>query len=600
VTLRSISGLLVYNVFVLGAGAGVLWGVRGWRWWTDFVRLAGVAYLLGFASLMILLTFEIVVGVPVNLATILLSGIVLVAVGLLVGRLRGQSSPALRPPGWRFPGLSLFSALFVAGIVVYFEGLFRADRLAGTVREWDSWAFWMPRAKEIYFFGRLEPEFLLLLPQRPSYPPGLATIQAGALHAAGSADTVSLHVQYWFFAVGFVAAVTGLLVRRVHHAILFPVLLLFLVAPSLVERITSTYADVPLGYLVAGAALLMVLWLEEQKTWQLATATLLLAGAMLTKREGMLFAACVLLAAFVASWSDRRLLWRRLAVAGFVAFALTVPWRIWFTAHGLPGDGPDTGYLGSFTALERVWPSSKLVVTTLFDQDLWRFVPALAVAAVVLALLAGAWRISVYTGVLIGAAVAASTWAIWSNPMLEFTQDDNANPVVRVTGTTILALAVLTPLLLQQAWSGRRGERRSPSRVATLGADAFISRSTAAWAIVLVGVLSHPVSMLVGYSGSGLPGGLPRLPGTADCISAPAPGEPVRIVVGYADSYPEANAMRERALRAGLSGTEVAHDGCGRLRVFVDDLPTVGSSQALMAEAQAASLEPSLELDPDD
>lgn len=593
-TLRAIGGLLVFNLFILGVGAGVLWGVRGWRWWTDFVRLVGVAYLLGLGALMILMTFEIVIGIPIGLMTILLSGAGLVALGVVAGRVRGFTAPGLRPPGWRFPAISLFAALFVTGIVVYFESLFRAVRLAGAAREWDSWAFWIPRAKELYLSGRLEPELLLSLQQGPSYPPGLATIQAGAFHAMGSADTVTLHVQYWFFAVGFVLAVIGLLAQRVRHAILFPLLLAFLVAPSLLDWITTVYADIPLGYLIAVAALLVILWIEEKESWQLAAATMLLSGAMLTKREGMLFAACVLLAGLVASFADRRQLWRRLLAAGLIALALVLPWRIWFTAHGFPGDGPEAGYLGVFSHLERVWPSVRLVVTTLFDQDLWHFAPVLGAAAIALALLAGAWRVSLYAGTFLVAALAAATWVFWSNVSLGLTEDEWA--VRRLTGTTVLVLAVLAPLLLQRAWSSEpvsRAPAESP------GLHALLWRSRAAWVIVLVGVLSHPGSMLVGYSGSGLPGGLPSFPGPASCVSASAPGENVRVVVGYADSYPEANALRGRAVAAGLARTEVAQDGCGRLRVFVDDVPSVAASERLISAARSASLEPTLEPDTD-
>ena len=87
-TARAIAGLAVYNLFLLGVGAGVLWGVRGWRWWTDFVRLAGVAYLLGIAALMTLLTLELVLGIPISAVTIVASGIALVVLGLVAGRLR--------------------------------------------------------------------------------------------------------------------------------------------------------------------------------------------------------------------------------------------------------------------------------------------------------------------------------------------------------------------------------------------------------------------------------------------------------------------------------------------------------------------------------
>lgn len=599
-TARAITGLVVYNLFLLGVGVGVLWGIRGWKWWTELVRLAGVAYLLGVASLMTLLTLELVVGVPISAIAMALSGIALVVGGLVVGRLRGHSLPGLRPPGWRFPGLTLFSALFVAGIVVYLEALVRADRLSGIVREWDSWAFWMPKAKSIYYFDSLDPAFLLQLPQVPAYPPGTAFIHAGAFHAMGSADTVTLHVQYWFLAIGFVAAVMGLLAGRVHQAILFPLLLAFLVSQSLVERITTVYSDVPLGYLVAGAALLVVLWIQEQKTWHLLAATILLAGAMLTKREGLLFAACVLLAAFVATWAERRKLWRPLVFASLVAFALTVPWRIWFTAHGLKSDGPDSGYAGAFEHLERVWPSVKLVVRTLFADDLWRLTPFVAVAAIVLAALAGAWKVSVYAFAFLGLALAGAAWAIWSYTLLPITRDDAQNPIIRITGTTVLVLAALTPLLLERAWSELGSKRRHVPAAALPIRDALVWKSPWLWTIVAIGLLSHPGAMLAGYSGSGLPGGAPRFLASSDCVAEPLPEEKVRVVVGYADSYPEADAMRGRARSAGLESTEIAKDGCGRLRVFVDDLPSTAASLEVSELARAAALQPTLELDPDD
>ena len=389
-----ILGLLVLNVFILAVGAGVLWGIRGWRWWTDFARLAGVAYLLGVSALMIVMTFEIVVGIPIGALTILLTGAGIVLLGGVVGRRRGFTAPALRPPGWRFPGISLFAALFAAGIVVYFEGLFRAQRLAGVGREWDSWANWLPKSRELYASGRLEPDFLLqITSQSPGYPPGPATIQAAAFHAMGSADTVTLAPP--------VLVPRGRLRPRGDRPPReararrdpLPGAPAFLVAPTVVNWITTVYADLPLSYLVAVAALLLILWIEEAKPWHLAAATVLLAGGMLTKREGIAFAACVLLAALVASFTDRRRLWRPLVAAGLIAFALVLPWRIWFTAHGLPGDGPELGYIGAFSHLDAVWPALKLNVETLFDADLWRYAPFLAGVAIVLAGLARAWKV---------------------------------------------------------------------------------------------------------------------------------------------------------------------------------------------------------------
>ena len=410
----------------------------------------------------------------------------------------------------------------------------------------------------------------------------------------GSADDVTLHLQYWFYAAGFVGALAGLLAPRVRQNILAPVLLLVLLAPSLVGRLTWTYADLPLGYLVAVAALLLFLWIEGQQAWHLAVGILLLSGAMLTKREGALFAACVLLAAFCASWRQWRFAWPRLAVAALAGVALVLPWRIWFTSQGLPSDAPSTGFLGAFTDFERAWPSLELVASTLFEQKLWLLVPVLFVAATALAVLSRGWTVAVYGIVFVVSAAAAATWTIWAEPGIPITQDDAQNPIVRMTGTTILVIVALLPLLLEHAWTGS-AERMFGTRSPKPGPDMLVSRSHAAWAIVLLAALAYPVSMLVGYSGQTLPGGTPSFPSSSDCIAVPVNGETVRVVVGYADSYSEANALRKRAVAAGLRKTEVSQDGCGRLRVFVDDLPTLAESAPLLAAARSADLQPTVE-----
>ena len=73
----------------------------------------------------------------------------------------------------------------------------------------------------------------------------------------------------------------------------------------------------------------------------------------------------------------------------------------------------------------------------------------------------------------------------------------------------------------------------------------------------------------------------------------------MRVVVGYTDTHVEASSLRERARLAGLDAS-VAQDGCGRLRVSVDDVRTMDGLYALVAEAQAAGLRPTIEGDNDD
>ena len=264
-------------------------------------------------------------------------------------------------------------------------------------------------------------------------------------------------------------------------------------------------------------------------------------------------------------WGDGRRAWRPLLLSGAAALALTLPWRIWFTAEGIRATRP--------RRLPRLVPAARphaavgrLVIRTLFDQGLWPFVAGVAVAAIALAALAGAWRLVTYAATFFVAAGAACAWAIWSNTSLSFSEDDSLNPIVRLTGTTILSLAVLTPLLLQAAWTGS-GRREARPRRASPGPDALVWRSLGAWAIVAARralasrldasrvLAQRPPRRRAGIP---LPRGLryPRSPGSGGRL------------VGYADSYPEAFELRRRAVSSGVRNVEVRRDGCGRVRVF--------------------------------
>jgi hypothetical protein len=451
-TIRPLLGLAVLNAFVLGAGTGLLWGIRGWRSWAELLRSSGLAYMLGVAGLGVLLVLELVVGVPFGLATVLLTCVALAAGGLVAGRLLGRPRPALGGDDSR--GLAPVAVAFGAAVVVYLEAVFRAGRLA-PLSNWDGWAFWVPKAKAIYYFGGLDEQFFREL-ANPSYPPLVPALEAAAFELMGSADTVTLHVQFWFFLAGFVAAVVGLLAPRVPALLLWPFLLFVLVAPRVVTRTLEPQADFLLDYFFALAALLVALWLLEQSPWQLVAASLFLAGAVLTKREGQLLAACVLVAALVASWGMRRFAWPRLAAVGASVLVLAVPWRIWFTSRDLTSDLPGTGFLGLFDHLDRPWPALRSVLRAVSDFELWLLVLPLAAIAVGLAFVAGARVLPTYAALVYGLAAAGFVWVLWSFTELElpFVQDEGVNPIVRLTGSLVVLSAALVPLLLDAAWRG--------------------------------------------------------------------------------------------------------------------------------------------------
>jgi hypothetical protein len=451
VTVRALAGLAAMNLFTLGVGAGVLWGLRGWRTWWELARLAGLAYMLGVAALAVALTLGLVVGIPFSVATILLTGLALAAVGVGVGLRLRRPRPVLGAGPRR---IGLAGAALAALVIVYLEALFRAARLSG-LYAFDAWSFWVPKAKAIYFFGGLDEQFFSELPNA-TYPPFVPTLEATAFHFMGSADVVTLHVQFWFLLAGFVAAVAGLLATRVPPVLLWSFALLAIVSPRVVGRTLEPQADFTLDYLFALAALLIALWLLERRPWQLASATLFLGAAMLTKREGQLLAACVVAAALVTSWREWRSAWPRLALASACAFAMALPWRLWYVSHDLTGEFPESGVTGLLDNLDRAWPSLQSVLSSAFDTGLWTVVLPLVIAAIALAFIAGARVLPTYSALVYGLALAGFTWGIWSFTELEvpIEQDEAINPVVRLTASLVVLSAALTPLLLDAAWRG--------------------------------------------------------------------------------------------------------------------------------------------------
>jgi hypothetical protein len=459
-TVRALVGLAAFNVFLLGVGITTLAALRGWRTWHDIVRIGGLAYLLGVALMGVTLSIELVLRIPFSFATIVLTGAALALAAVALRRPLARWRPEL--PDTRAQGVTLVALAGVALVVVYLEALFRSARLS-SLSAWDAWAFWVPKAKAIYFFGGLDEQFFREL-ANPSYPPLVPALEAAAFHFMGSADVVTLHVQFWFFACGFAAAVAGLLAPRVSPYILWPCIVLVLVTPRVVGRNLDPQADFLLDYFFALAALLVALWLVDREPWLLATASIFMAGALMTKREGQLLVACVVVAGAVASWRRWRYAWPRLGLVAGVAVAALVPWRIWFSSRDLTGDLPSAGALALFHNFDRGWPAFQSAVTTLFDYDLWLVVVPLVGVGVILAFLAGARTLPTYALTLYTLVLAGLVWVLWSFTELElpFVQDEGVNPIVRLSASLVVASAAILPLLLDAAWRGSHPSAGEP------------------------------------------------------------------------------------------------------------------------------------------
>ena len=113
-------------------------------------------------------------------------------------------------------------------------------------------------------------------------------------------------------------------------------------------------------------------------------------------------------------------------------------------------------------------------------------------------------------------------------------------------------------------------------------------RRLAPWLIVAVAALAYPLAVLA-FSGT------PEFPSRGDCVvSVTGEGE-LEVVFGYRDSEREALELRDEVLAVGFSGTEIERDGCGRVRVSVDDVPTREVGEEVIRQARTVGLKPTLE-----
>lgn len=325
-----------------------------------------------------------------------------------------------------------------------------------SLQAFDAWAFWVPKAKALYFFEGLD-EQVFTTSAGPTYPPLVPILEAAAFHAMGSVDVVTVHLQFWFLVLGAVAAIAGLLARHVPAWALWPALLVVLVAPRFGERLLTPQADVLVDCLFVVAALLLALWLRDGRGWRLAAAAILLAGATLTKREGLLFAAIVLGSAGVATWRRRPRGWPALAMIGLAVLAAAVPWRLWYRARDVSGEAPEN--LGLGASVDRAWDALRLSLDVLFDTSLWSLVPFLLVLALALGFVWGDRRLASYFTELVVGALIGGAWVTYSYVDLAISANEALNPIVRYTGAIIVLAAAAMPLLLgsRGGGDGRRG-----------------------------------------------------------------------------------------------------------------------------------------------
>jgi hypothetical protein len=455
------AGLLGLNVLALADGLAVLWALGGFERAGDALRLAGLAYLLGIAGLGVVATWLLVAGAPVSapvvgaVAAAALGGAV--AAGRAAGRKlpRPGGRPATQEP-LRIVGLGL-----AAAACLYLADFFRAARLQTqfSYAEWDVWSSWTTKAKIFYYFGGLDAHAYLTT-FLPGYPILVPALSAMAFSFMGSADTTTLHIQYWLLLAGFVFAVAGLLRPRVPHVLIWPFLLLLLATPQLNRLGIAPQADIVLDEFVAAAGLCLAVWLLGRETWLLPVAGVLLAAAMSTKREGYLFSAALVVAAAAASFADRRNAWPRLAATAVSAAVATLPWVLWRRSHHVPSDLQGANWA---SIAHRLGPAAGSVARIVLWTDFWLVLVPLGIIAAVGALILAPGRRgpSVLFLVTLGLGYVGMVWALAAGDYTLGALSDQ-NPIPRAAGAVALLAAGVAPLMLWLAGAPAPAAARAP------------------------------------------------------------------------------------------------------------------------------------------
>ena len=460
----SLLGVIALNVLFLLAGSAILWAVRGWATWREYLALAGIAYVCGLSAVGVIATLTLIWGLGLSPGVILLVVGGITVAGALVGWRMGRPLP-VRTETWMPSSLADLVPIGLAVLTaVLLASFFREARIQ-PLTSWDAWGFWMPKAKAIYFFGGLDPQYFEHL-WGPSYPLFVPALAAMNFHFMGSADTTTLGVQWWLLAVAFVWTGAGLL-RRIAPAVpTWVFLALFVVIPELDRHLIERKADWPLDIFFALSACALLAWILTGENWHLAVYGLTLSAMLLTKREGQLLAVCLVVAGIAAAGFRSRRSWLGIASIAVLAYLPAIPWRIWWTSRHLQSDTPAGGLLHATFANIRQAPAAfHLVARLLFEYHLWLAATPVALVGAALCLWQGDRRIAVFFLVAFGLGFVGWAWENWAyvSPSLPISTNGAVNPTNRTVASLVLLSIIAAPVLIGQLLA-----QRAPREVAVL------------------------------------------------------------------------------------------------------------------------------------
>jgi hypothetical protein len=329
---RAYLGLAALDALLLVAGLGVLAALGLVRSRGSALRLAGLAFTVGWAAVGIAAVLLLVVGIPLTPWSV---AVVCVALGAL-GSVR--RAPAVPEPARRRSGRLLPLVVLSAAVVVLFVvELGRRAFAAGAAYHQDAWGFWLPKAKLIALTGGLDTGAGGVTSfAHADYPPLVPALDAVAFRFMDGLHASALPVQEWVIATAFLGALAGLLARRVPPWVLWPCLALIALSPAFGRWVGVGLADPQLAYLFALAGVCVALWLLDGPGAWVALAALLLAAAALTKVEGRSLGLVLALVATLACARSLRSRWPGLVALVAAPVLAPLAWRLWLAANDVP------------------------------------------------------------------------------------------------------------------------------------------------------------------------------------------------------------------------------------------------------------------------
>ncbi len=453
------TGLLAANGLMLALGLGLLPLLGAARSPRELAVRAGLGWLLGLTVTGIAAATLALVHVAVGLPMLAVGAAASLAAGL--PRLRGAG---VAPPRWT-RGERLLAAGSVATLAVLLVHAWQSFRVTPVVK-YDGWAMWTMKARALVDLGWADPQLFAGDAYRAlhlDYPLFLPALHAVGIRAAGVFDPRLVVLQCLLLGVAGVWALGGLLAGRVPPLMLWPSLLAVATAPTLLGQLETAYADAPLAVLVAASAAAGVRWLLDGTGWTLSVAALLLAGAALTKSEGLLYAVALLAALALPLVRRDRARLRPLGLAALAVALALLPWRVYMAVNDLHSDDSlqrsfDLGWVGGRAGRGPIALQSLLEEA--FDPRRWALLLPLALLAAGFAAWRGDRRGAAFLGAFAALIFGALSWIYLTSPLS--IGDYLSSSADRVVSALVLGCAAAAPLVAAtSSASGRARDRAS-------------------------------------------------------------------------------------------------------------------------------------------